>query len=254
MKGPFEKRIARALELSRAMPESAGILEFYTRLAGLQARIYEEAGGGGVEELARYFPALMKMLPDAGAQPLVEFAGQKLATEAERRKLLRDFWQPAAGERFEGTEQERFFARVLVQPYAEARAAAGAAAAHGAGAHANRCPACGARPVAGVLRPEGDGGKRGLVCSICATEWDYRRILCPSCGEENREKLPVFVAESCPYVRVEACDTCKRYLKSIDLTKNGLAVPVVDELATVSIGIWAEEQGYGKGETNLLGM
>ncbi len=253
MKGPYERRIARAGELSRAMPESAGILEFYSRLAGLQARIYEEASGGSVENLARYFAALAGLLPAAGAQPLVDFAARKLRGETERRKLLRDFWEGGAGERFGGTEQERFFARVLAQPYAEARAAAGAVDSR-AGAHANRCPACGARPVAGVLRPEGDGGKRGLVCSMCATEWDYRRILCPSCGEENRDKLPVFVAESCPYVRVEACDTCKTYLKSIDLTKNGLAVPVVDELATVSIGIWAEEQGYAKGETNLLGM
>ena len=26
----------------------------------------------------------------------------------------------------------------------------------------------------------GDGGKRSLICSLCATEWDFRRIVCPA--------------------------------------------------------------------------
>src|ERR1700678_2238786 len=39
------------------------------------------------------------------------------------------------------------------------------------------------------LRGEGDGGKRSLICSLCATEWQYRRIKCPNCGEEDKEKL-----------------------------------------------------------------
>jgi formate dehydrogenase maturation protein FdhE len=38
------------------------------------------------------------------------------------------------------------------------------------------------------------------------------------------------------------------------LTRNGLAVPVVDELATVPLNIWAEEHGYAKLQPNLLGM
>jgi formate dehydrogenase maturation protein FdhE len=44
------------------------------------------------------------------------------------------------------------------------------------------------------------------------------------------------------------------YTKSLDLTKNGHAVPVVDELATVALNIWAEEHDYAKLEPNLLGM
>jgi formate dehydrogenase maturation protein FdhE len=40
-------------------------------------------------------------------------------------------------------------------------------------------------------------------------------------------------------VRVDVCDTCHSYLKSIDLTKTGLAVPVVDELATMPLDLWA---------------
>ena len=55
-------------------------------------------------------------------------------------------------------------------------------------------------------------------------------------------------------IRVEGCDTCKSYIKSVDLTRNGHAVPTVDELATVALNIWADEHGYVKLETNLLGM
>ncbi len=93
------------------------------------------------------------------------------------------------------------------------------------------CPFCAEKPVAAVLRPEGDGGKRFLLCSLCFTEWEFRRLLCPNCGEEDKDKLPIYTAAEMPHVRVEACDTCRVYLKAIDLTKNGLAVPEVDELA-----------------------
>ncbi len=44
------------------------------------------------------------------------------------------------------------------------------------------------------------------------------------------------------------------YIKSVDLTRNGHAIPEVDELATVALNIWADEHGYTKLESNLLGM
>jgi len=87
---------------------------------------------------------------------------------------------------------------------------------------------------------------------------DYLRcIVCPACGEESVDKLPVYVAEGAEelqHVRVEACDTCRHYIKTIDLTKNGRAVPVVDELAAIPLSLWAAENGYTKVSTNLLGL
>lgn len=76
------------------------------------------------------------------------------------------------------------------------------------------------------------------------TEWQFRRVLCPNCAEENHNKLPRFSAEEFPHVRLEACDTCKRYLKSVDLTINGLPVPIVDEIAAVPLDLWVAEHGY----------
>jgi FdhE protein len=104
-----------------------------------------------------------------------------------------------------------------------------------------------------VLRLEGDGGKRCMVCSFCGYEWEFRRILCPTCGEEEEKKLPVYVAEQFPHVRVEACETCKFFVRTIDLTKDGYAVPVVDDLAAIPLTLWAHEHGYSRLQPNLLG-
>ena len=73
-------------------------------------------------------------------------------------------------------------------------------------------------------------------------------------GDEDKDRLPVYTAEEFPYIRVETCDTCRVYLKSIDLTRHGLAVPEVDELASVSLDLWAREKGYTKLQHNLFGM
>jgi FdhE protein len=105
-----------------------------------------------------------------------------------------------------------------------------------------------------VLRQEGDGGKRSLLCSLCATEWGFRRVLCPNCGEENKDRLPIFSAPEFDYVRIDACDSCRTYIKSVDLTKNGHAVPMVDELATLSLNFWAQENKYQKLRPNLFGV
>ncbi len=86
------------------------------------------------------------------------------------------------------------------------------------------------------------------------SEWEFRRILCPACGEEDHEKLPRYTAEGISAVRVEACDTCNRYLKSVDLTVDGHAVPVVDEIATAPLDLWAAEHDYRKIQLNLVGF
>jgi FdhE protein len=116
------------------------------------------------------------------------------------------------------------------------------------------CPVCGSKPQVGALRPEGDGAKRSLICGLCQAEWDYRRIVCPACGEEDVSKLAIYTAKEFNHVRVEACDGCRSYLKTVDLTKDGHAVPVVDELAAIPLDLWAAEHSYQKLRTNLLGL
>jgi len=116
------------------------------------------------------------------------------------------------------------------------------------------CLFCRRKPSVGVLRQMGEGASRSLICSFCAAEWNFRRLVCPGCGEEDDKKLPVFTASDFDYIRVECCESCKTYLKTIDLTKNGRAEPLVDELASVPLDLWAREHGYAKLQPNLLGM
>ena len=196
------------------------------------------------EELARESPVYPEVL-----HFYIEIAKFQ-ANPTRNLDALRELVRRSAPNPAEGDPMHAFYSRVMAQADAEERAH------HAKIATSVQpvCPFCGEKPVAAVLRPEGDGAKRFLLCSLCFTEWEFRRLLCPNCGEEDKEKLPVYTAEEFPHVRVEACDTCKVYLKAVDLTRNGLAVPEVDELASVVLDIWASERGYTKLQTNLFGM
>jgi len=79
-------------------------------------------------------------------------------------------------------------------------------------------------------------------------------IVCPNCGEEDHRRLPVYSAAQFAHVRIEACDRCHTYLKAVDLSKTGLAVPHVDELATVALNLWAEQSGYHAMQPNIFGL
>jgi FdhE protein len=245
-----DARIARAAQLAANHPSAAPLLDFYAELARFQKPVFAELKSKSETDLRAlvcHFPALIKLVSRSGTELLANFAAENLLGTDAQLELLSASWEggevsdPAA----------RFYARVLLQPFAEYLASRGDIQAGGA---APTCPFCNAHPVAAVLRGEGNGGKRWLLCSLCSTEWQFRRVLCPGCGEENKDKLPIYTAAEFPAVRVDACDTCQTYLKSIDLTKDGHAIPIVDEIATVALNIWAEEHDYVKLETNLLGM
>jgi FdhE protein len=143
-----------------------------------------------------------------------------------------------------------FFARAFLQPYAvSVRVRANL---RWNGPTPFLCPFCKRKPGLGILRPLGDGGQRSLMCSFCLAEWEFRRIICPGCGEEDYAKLPVYTSEELKHVRVEGCDSCRSYIKTVDLTKSGLGDPIVDEMAAVPLDLWAQKQGYTKLQTNLL--
>jgi FdhE protein len=247
-------RITRASQLASTYPSAASILSFYRELALFQKSVSEAVQSNAVTDtraLLQHFPALFDLVRRIGPAPIAEFGSEHLQNPAAQQALLAGYWENGPLDELTGSDAARFFARVLLQPYAEYLASRGDIALDRA---EPTCPFCNARPVAAVLRGEGDGGKRWLLCSLCATEWQYRRVICPACGEEDKEKLPIYIASEFDYIRVDACDSCRAYIKSVDLTKNGHAIPIVDEIATVALNIWAVEHGYWKLEPNLLGM
>jgi formate dehydrogenase maturation protein FdhE len=84
--------------------------------------------------------------------------------------------------------------------------------------------------------------------------WPFRRVVCANCGEENPANIGYYHAPEYDHVRIEACEICKHYIKAVDLTRYGLAVPLVDEVAAAALDLWVRERGYIKIELNLLGV
>jgi FdhE protein len=283
----WDQRIERARELAKAHPFSAEILSFYCKLTAFQKTSYlqfqSDSGSQDLRHgsrppplddadlgllLTRWSPFLSLIASEAPAS-LAEFArGLSSRGPSGAIALVRSGWpDPPAGTKI-GDQQssqkdpsvqppehdpcERFCAHAFLQPYAEFLADRADVSAPLF--RRPVCPYCGSPPLAGVLRPEGDGAKRSLVCSFCRTEWDYLRIACPACEEGREDRLCVYSTPAVAGVRVEACDTCGAYIKTIDLTLNGLAIPEVDELAAVPLTLWAEERGYRKVARNVIGL
>ena len=55
-------------------------------------------------------------------------------------------------------------------------------------------------------------------------------------------------------MRIEACESCRQYVLSVDLASEPAAVPMVDELAAIPLDLYAREQGFSKITTNLMGF
>ncbi len=264
-KNVWHKRIQRAEELSERKSSAHEVLSFYRHILDVQGRIYEGiAAQPPVNATATVDSALGKRLdPDVAMRwlPSVlliarQYGPAKLAAEAERLESAGSAHQRQLVAGYQDGEEaadeaELLFARVVCQPIAEFLAAQSESSTAGS---ESKCPLCGSKPQLAVLRPEGDGGKRHLQCSFCLTEWEFRRVLCPACAEVDYARLPRFSPEEPNAVRVEACDTCKCYLKSFDMTADGLLVPEVDEVATIALDLWAAEQGYRKIKPNLMGF
>ncbi len=276
-KTPWQQRIRRAEHLAGKHPFAAEILGFYIHTARFQEGLYKrlEHSNAGVSpaaecaslplpgqqaaapsnplnlpEVLTNFPSFLGVVEQSGTALLAQIAcSLQTAPASAWSDLLNACWF-SAGE--PPSDPDEFLALSFLQPYAEFSRAQARLQLDGY-THPV-CPFCNRKPVLTILRPQGDGGRRSLLCGFCLTEWEFRRIVCPGCGQEDHAKLPVYTAESFPYIRVECCDTCQTYVKSIDLTKNGLAEPLVDELASVPLNLWAQERGYAKLHPNLLGM
>ncbi len=255
----WDQRIKRAGDLAAEHPFAAEVLRFYQRVAGLQKEIYDSLrnrrgpeDGLDLPFLLPKFPRFLSAVEAAAPEPMSSCARDLATTDDGSTQLLVTCWR--TGPDFDPVpgRTAELLAWMFLQPCAEWQAGRGDSPPRETTPEV--CPVCSAKPVAGILRQEGDGAKRSLLCAWCATEWPIGRIVCPACGEEAVEKLAVYTASQFPHVRVEACDTCRFYIKTVDLTKNGNAVPLVDELATIPLNLWAQERQYVKLRANLLGI
>ena len=237
----FEKRIRRAELLEKEWPYAAELLRFHRRVWALQKEIL------ALPEKTPILPRLLALVSQDGPPELVR--------QAKAIAIQEDLLDRYAMEELPPNPALEFFQRVRHESNWISLRASGCNPALPE-EQRSVCPGCTGWPLVSVLREDkgAETVRRSLICMRCSWEWTFARVLCPGCGEEKPEKLPRYTAQEIPWMRVEACDTCGKYLKSVDLTLNWDADPIVDELASTPLDVIAREHGYVKIAPNLAGI
>jgi FdhE protein len=258
----WDKQIQRADKLNEQSSGSQGLLKFYAQLLRSQKEIYEYLRtrrgwlpSGEIETdlliLCEGLPTLLNTVELYGPEPLASEAKSLLESKPEAvAQLLRQYWSTPS--------DLQFFAKACLQPYFKWLVETGGKpVGRSTPISERRCPSCGGGPQVSFFQQKESGaesGNRDLICGSCLTSWEFRRVVCANCGEERPAKLGYFHSPEFDHVRIEACDTCKHYIKGIDLTRLGYAVPLVDEVYAAPLDLWARDHGYTKIELNLIGI
>ena len=258
----WDIRIHRAEELAHESETTREILTFYAKLLQSQKEVDEFLrsrrgwlpSGSLAQDLSvvrECFPVVLRSVEANGPDPLAEEARILITlSNSSVDDLLLEYWRSPS--------DTQFFAKAFLQPYTRWLAESGGRPFdRNLESNERRCPFCRGRPQVSFLQirePTSESGNRNLVCGTCTLNWSFRRVACVYCDEERPTKLGYFHTPEYDHIRIEACDTCKHYIKGVDLTKLGFAVPLVDELAAAALDVWAHEHGYTKIELNLVGL
>jgi FdhE protein len=283
--GPWTERHRRTAELRRRHTFARELLDFYGALLVVQEDAFDDARSASVPVagLIAYVaemvvPGVVDVSVAAGPAKLRDAVARRLETTDPRDFV--DAW-------IRGEDQvmvDRYLARASLGPILEALGPAAGASCIGV-RDQRHCPSCGGPPQLSYFALPGEdlaAGGRFLLCARCHDSWGYARMTCPGCGEDASSRLPIFNEEGTtsgergsvvrglqgrlaghgaaghkavfPHIRIEACDTCRKYLLNIDLAADLAAVPVVDELAALPLDLYAREQGFSKITPNLMGF
>ena len=258
----WEKQIRRADELAVQPSGSAELLIFYAHLLRAQKEVYEflrshrnwlPSGDlrADLPVISEAWPRFLRVVQSRGPALLAAEAGNLISAGTTAvDELMVKYWH--------NPSEIDFFPKAYLQPYAHWLAEIDSRPfAREFSGDERHCPFCGGNPQVSFLQNKettAESGNRDLICATCLSSWSFRRIVCANCGEERPEKLSYFQSPEFDHVRIEACDTCKYYIKGVDLTRLGFAVPLVDEIAAAPLDLWAREHGYKKIELNLVGI
>jgi len=106
----------------------------------------------------------------------------------------------------------------------------------------SNCPVCGSLPKLSLLK--GEGGMRYSLCSYCSFQWRISRLSCSVCGNKEQDTLKYFCAEGEEAYRIELCDKCHYYIKTIDYRNLEESDPSLEDLATLHLDVMATQKGY----------
>ena len=219
----WESRIKRARTLAGARLEARAALAIYAELAAFQQSLAQSRDTAAAA-LTEYLEWLQRNAPPPVAEASLSIEAAAIPWDA----LVETY--PTTID-----EARAFIVEGLLQAFP-----------------IDPCPFCSGPPVVSVLREAAHGSRRTSVCAVCFSESASPRLGCLSCGESDVDKLPVFRTENTDPARIDACDSCHGYVKTIDLTRDALACLIADDLASVSLDLWAREQGYRRVRPNLL--
>jgi FdhE protein len=115
------------------------------------------------------------------------------------------------------------------------------------------CPLCGSMPIMSDLREK--EGFRYNICGFCHAEYHTPRLQCPFCLEKDMDKLEYHEAAEEPGVRINACKTCKLYIKTLDFRNlDRRSLPLLDDLESLSLDVAAQEKKYKRPTLSAWGF
>jgi FdhE protein len=112
------------------------------------------------------------------------------------------------------------------------------------------CPWCGGLPSYGDLLED---GRRRLSCHLCGGAWTAARLRCPFCQAWQSGDMVRLVAEGAEAgYFVEACVSCRGYLKGVDRRERwNAASPLVEDWASPHLDYYAAREGYWRATPSL---
>ncbi len=256
---PYAARRRRAQQLRERYPFAEEVLTLYLLLLDVQEPAFESVAAQPPEPQTVLGLITGEVLPRvieatlAGGPPTLAQAVVGRFHSADLEDLV--------GRWLRGTEQsmvDRYLARAASAPVLEALQPDVVGVVCAGRRDAFHCPRCGGPPQVEFFALSGEElvtGPRHVVCARCGGDWIRPRMVCAACGEETSSRLPVYSeSERFAHLRIDACESCHRYLIGVDLRRDAAAVPVVDELAALPLDLYAKERGLTKVVPNLMGM
>jgi FdhE protein len=137
-----------------------------------------------------------------------------------------------------------FLLNTALSPFFDSFAAAYRQQVESVGWRRGICPMCGSEPW--MSRLDYKDGRRILACPVCRTEWGFDRLRCPFCESQDQPLLRHFTVDDDEAHRVDCCDRCQRYIKTVDeRVSDRPANLLVEDVITAHLDLLAREQGYG---------
>ncbi|MBE9546298.1 MAG: formate dehydrogenase accessory protein FdhE [Proteobacteria bacterium] len=220
------------------------------KLAGGLPLVDFSGGDFDLTEPKKYFLALLQIAEKQTPGETREFAEKIEDGTIDYEEIVRNsFTIPHDDEEIpEGLESEAFdlielFLEESLRPALEVLAEKYGKAIAKSEWSEGYCPICGKDPRIGELKEE--EGRRFLFCNQCGFEWNFMRIKCPFCGNEEQQTLAYFTVEEDERYRVDVCNVCKRYIKTVDFrsTKEEANLDI-EAIATLHLDMLANEEGY----------